>query len=279
MNTLILVVGIENIGNLQKEDIEVSLNEEIPMNIISLGENEDDDEIMDIIVRFPAAPTGEYELIMFHETHGYFENRESFEVGGLVLEFSPTYGSIYGGTLITIEGENFSDLESSNQVMVGNYFCELESFSSTELICRLEAISYDSSYEVPDEIETELKVHLKVVEQAICDDGDDCVFTFEIEQTPVVQDIQWIEVDGQQLVQLTGDKFDLADELEQVVVLIEDQIQEVIQYSQTQIIFKLTQIQTLGNLQVVLRIDNVGYALFECSGIFFLFFLILCRYS
>jgi hypothetical protein len=44
-------------------------------------------------------------------------------VHGTVHSVSPLTGSKYGGALITITGENFSDEAQDNPVMIGENYC------------------------------------------------------------------------------------------------------------------------------------------------------------
>lgn len=61
-----------------------------------------------------------------------------------VSSISPSSGSIYGGTLLTITGENFSTDRQNTLVYIGdtlNWFCTIESITTTEIKCRTPAIS------------------------------------------------------------------------------------------------------------------------------------------
>jgi len=60
---------------------------------------------------------------------------------------SPRFGSVLGGTTVTLIGENFSGNFAT--VYFDNRECVVESFSSTEIVC----ISDDKPY-VPDTPET-----------------------------------------------------------------------------------------------------------------------------
>lgn len=69
-----------------------------------------------------------------------------------VSSISPTSGSIYGGTLLTITGENFSTDTQNTLVYVGdtlNWFCAIESITTTQIKCRTPAISRFYAIGVP----------------------------------------------------------------------------------------------------------------------------------
>jgi hypothetical protein len=52
-------------------------------------------------------------------------------VHGTVTSISPLTGSKYGGALITITGENFSDDKLDNPVMIGKEYCFVQTTSAT----------------------------------------------------------------------------------------------------------------------------------------------------
>lgn len=54
-----------------------------------------------------------------------------------VSNISPLSGSLLGGTLITIEGVNFSDDALDNPVKVGDYWCFVQTSTPTEITCRV----------------------------------------------------------------------------------------------------------------------------------------------
>ena len=57
-----------------------------------------------------------------------------------VQSISPTSGSYYGGTLVTITGKNFSPNDAENQIYVGeglSWFCNIETVSATSITCRM----------------------------------------------------------------------------------------------------------------------------------------------
>jgi len=66
----------------------------------------------------------------------------AFKYQTSISSISPTVGSIHGGTIITIAGDNFSPILSENLVTVGNLHnyakCNMVSATKTELKCRLE---------------------------------------------------------------------------------------------------------------------------------------------
>jgi len=57
---------------------------------------------------------------------------------GKITDFNPKSGSVHGGTLITIDGINFSDDYQDNPVKIGFTDCLVEFSSPTQIKCRTE---------------------------------------------------------------------------------------------------------------------------------------------
>jgi len=58
-------------------------------------------------------------------------------VGSQVTGISPLSGSVLGGTLVTIDGVNFSDDKYDNPVKVGNNWCLVQTTSVDQITCRV----------------------------------------------------------------------------------------------------------------------------------------------
>lgn len=50
---------------------------------------------------------------------------------------SPLTGSVIGGTVLTIDGTNFSETIIDQAVKVGNYYCDILTASPSQLTCRI----------------------------------------------------------------------------------------------------------------------------------------------
>lgn len=95
---------------LIREDMEVYLKnikgETRQINVVEVGAIDSDQYIK---VKFGGADSGFYGLIVRSKMYGRFDTTGmTLEAVGRVTSFSPTQGSIHGGTLITIKGYNFS---------------------------------------------------------------------------------------------------------------------------------------------------------------------------
>jgi hypothetical protein len=108
-------------GALDKADFEVYAS-----RIVSEGEEAlvkrmkvlvADTAAKTVDVMFGGAPSGRYALSVRHGEQGLIETSGlELSVGSTVTGISPNRGSIYGGTLITITGTNFSTKKTDNPV-------------------------------------------------------------------------------------------------------------------------------------------------------------------
>lgn len=91
-----------------------------------------------ITVKYGGIYSGIYNVKVFSETYGMLDySAVTLKAVGEILSFTPTQGSIYGGTLITITGRVFSTEATDNPVKVGTTDCLVESTTSTQIQCRL----------------------------------------------------------------------------------------------------------------------------------------------
>ena len=90
-----------------------------------------DDSTKEIRIKFPGAESGNYYVQIESASIGRIDKTPlSLEVIGKITGISPTYGSIHGGTLVTIDGVNFSDDPLDNPVKVGDNYCLVETTSA-----------------------------------------------------------------------------------------------------------------------------------------------------
>lgn len=113
---------------------------------------------------------------------------------------SPTSGSIYGGTKITITGKNFSPVNNQNQVFISdiiNNFCDVLSATKTQIICQ----TRPSPKEI---IGSSQRLYLtqRVQDYATCS-FTACNFTFDQSKSPEIQTASIVAKAGE-TVSLTG---------------------------------------------------------------------------
>lgn len=82
------------------------------MNVIAV-----DDALKQFTVMFGGAYSGLYQISIRHREYGLVgTDNLILDVSSSVTEFYPRTGSIYGGTLITITGNNFGNVYTDNPV-------------------------------------------------------------------------------------------------------------------------------------------------------------------
>jgi len=75
-------------------------------------------------VMFPGAPQDpNYKIVLTYSGLGDFSSPCNLAVESTVTGISPVSGSLYGGTLVTITGTNFSPNKLENQISFNGYFC------------------------------------------------------------------------------------------------------------------------------------------------------------
>lgn len=83
-----------------------------------------DNDEKSVKIKFPGAYSGSYRLQLSSAQHGRIDSDLlNLDVHGTVTDISPLVGSKYGGALVTITGENFSNDPLDNPVMIGEHYC------------------------------------------------------------------------------------------------------------------------------------------------------------
>ena len=105
----------------------------------------------------------------------------NLSVFGQVTAVTPTSGSIYGGTLLTIDGINFSSDPLDNPVKVGNEYCDIITTTPSQITCRVSDTVQSAESQVL------VLVFAKASEEIICE-GTLCDYTFHA-PVGVIEDI------------------------------------------------------------------------------------------
>ena len=131
---------------------------------------------------------GQYYLKLLVQGVGY--SSESI-VGSSIFSYdlsitgiSPVIGSIYGGTIITFTGNNFSPITNQNQIFIGdviNNMCDIISSNATTLICQTRF----APLECLGSSQTTL-ITQRVQDEAICKTSNGCKFTFQASRSPEI---------------------------------------------------------------------------------------------
>jgi hypothetical protein len=146
------------------------------------------------VAMFGGAWSGQYEIHLSHKLMGVMDTRGMvLDVNTNITSFSPMFGSIYGGTLLTIQGTNFGKEIQDNPVQIsrngglGSIDCYLESIKETEIKCRIDS----SITPKKDGDAHHMVVFLKVSEEANCDFDTTCRYTW----TTTIPQIDSVEVE------------------------------------------------------------------------------------
>jgi hypothetical protein len=78
--------------------------------------NEIDDSAKTLTCKFGGAESGSFLISVRHADYGLIKSELILDVNSYVTGISPSTGSMYGGTLITIQGTNFGDTYTDNPV-------------------------------------------------------------------------------------------------------------------------------------------------------------------
>ena len=90
----------------------------------------------------PANAPGIYDVKVDVNSKGYAVDSRSlsklphFKYVLEITGISPRYGSIFGGTIVTVTGRGFSDNNAANVVDVGDIPCKVLSSRTTEIVCK-----------------------------------------------------------------------------------------------------------------------------------------------
>ncbi|XP_069815730.1 fibrocystin-L-like [Dendropsophus ebraccatus] len=101
----------------------------------------------------PALPPGKYTVLVKVGNLGFavssMANEPSVEYILEVNSIVPQYGSLYGGSRVTLIGSGFSDVPSDNEVKIGSLPCKVSVSSANKLICVIQ--SPDTVYTVTNQ--------------------------------------------------------------------------------------------------------------------------------
>jgi len=128
-----------------------------------------------VTIKFPGATSGEYYVSIVASDIGRIDRTPLLlKVEGRVTAIAPLTGSYLGGTLVTIDGVNFSTNKLDNPVKAGNSWCHVQTTNTSKITCRVAETKATKASTGP------LSTFLKASEEAAKDVAN--TFTFA---TPV----------------------------------------------------------------------------------------------
>ncbi|XP_063307204.1 fibrocystin-L-like [Pelobates fuscus] len=91
----------------------------------------------------PSLSPGIYNILIYVENWGFASSGAtstvSIEYKLQVNSIFPRYGSLYGGTKITLTGSGFNNVANNNSVQIGSVPCDVTSSSENELTCVIQS--------------------------------------------------------------------------------------------------------------------------------------------
>lgn len=167
-----------------------------------------DDSQKSLTVKFPGAPSGSYYLVISSENYGRLDSDFQLDVHGTMHSVTPLSGSKYGGALVTITGENFSNEPLDNPVKIGDHYCYVITTSPTEITCRTDMLHDQAAGEQI------VLVFLKTSEEAGTLDGENILFNFQTPSTEISDfEVIFDDSDLKHKIVLSGSGFDDTIEL------------------------------------------------------------------
>eukprot|EP00761_Pharyngomonas_kirbyi_P010107 gb/GECH01010125.1/.p1 GENE.gb/GECH01010125.1/~~gb/GECH01010125.1/.p1 ORF type:complete len:3495 (+),score=610.83 gb/GECH01010125.1/:1-10485(+) len=153
----------------EKDKIEIQLDN-YTFSPLSVSNNE-------IMFKTKPIPPGDYLVKVFKENIGLSFEEPTLHLELEVSDITPDHGSVFGGTVITIDGRGFSSINKNNRVFLRNVECQVieSSFS------RIKFVS-------PKLIEGNYQVYVIVGDiESTC--GSNCIYHSTIDSTPTVNAI------------------------------------------------------------------------------------------
>ena len=206
-----------------------------------------------VVCVLPGGRTGVYRLKVIVDGKGACDMKISdlFEYKILITTVTPKIGSIYGGTLLTIIGDNFSPNSGQNQVVLatsyGGINCDLTFFNKTCLQC--------ITRPGPQEYISTVIVFGRLIETALClDNISNCSFSYFLNATPNIQ------LFTPNVITSSGDLLNLTGTfLDQMVISLNSINCDILNANSTFILFRTPDLPS-GNYDLVARSDIRGYA-------------------
>lgn len=202
-----------------------------------------DDTAKTFTAMFGGAYSGQFHVSIRHTEYGLVGTEGLIlDVSASVTSYSPTSGSIYGGTLLTITGTNFGDVYTDNPVQIsnnggiGSIDCFVQETSATQIKCRI-----DSGLNKTGGDEDTMVVFLKTSEEAVCEPRSKCVFTWNswVPQLASV-DLQFENSTSQWQLKVTGTG--LTGDTKSVELYIANVKQTTTSVSSTEAVFSITNV-------------------------------------
>ena len=116
------------------------------LNVIAV-----DDSAKTITTMFSGAKSGLFQMSVRSKTYGKIDTTNvKLDVKATVTSWSPKTGSIYGGTLLTIQGTNFGKTKTDNPINIVSATgkinaCFVTETAATQIKCRVDTLNMNKA--------------------------------------------------------------------------------------------------------------------------------------
>jgi len=142
-----------------------------------------------IKIRYSGAPLGKYEITVKANENTNFNSNLDFNIHITITSISPNEGSIEGGTLVNIKGENFLTEKLNQIVYIKNLICNYVNVTNTEINCLTSPAPVESR-----DIPYTLVVDQLLQYESQCNDiKNNCIFKYSTQKTSIVHDIRLLD--------------------------------------------------------------------------------------
>ena len=212
-----------------------------------------------ITCRLSGGKKGAYRVKVHMKGVGYSlpktTDSDLFHYRTTVTSISPTKGSLVGGTVLTIQGTNFSTVKNENQVVLGDSgldYCIILTATPTEITCRINP---------PKELlndNPEIHVLGRIQEEADC--LTTCKFLFSSSETPTVSSISPTVAQTGNTITVNGTGFTAS--ADDTTVTVGGVAVANLSVTATKLTFDMPALE-FGSHEPKILVGNKGYAKFD----------------
>lgn len=211
-----------------------------PLYIMSVNDTE-----KTIKIKFPGADSGSYLVQVTSSSIGRIDKENlAITVESKITGVSPLSGSNLGGTLVTIDGTNFSEDPLDNPVKIGNNYCYVQNSTATRITCRV------AERTVADLGEHEVIVFLRTSEEAKVDTPFMYTYASPVSTVTMLASA-FDETSLAEVITLSGTSFPSGN-LAGVNLYMDNLLQETLTVTDTSATFKVVNAlnQTSSNIRI-----------------------------
>ena len=216
-----------------------SIREELGVKEIS----NDASESGSVVARFVGGEQGEYGVEMWVNGIGVLGDSGTppvFSIHSSISSVSPAWGSMAGGTEVTVTGSGFSEQVGDMYIYFGESECVIRESTTTQIVCTTHSALPPGTPALPSsDMPTIGVATLRLNAIGRC---SNICYTFSRDKTPVVNSMEVGIVGGDRRLVITGSNLDISSP----TVYIDGYIQSVHSTSGTEIVVEITRIKKLG---------------------------------